>query len=299
MTAVDRHLRCSAAAADRGDAAFATAAPARRWLLVEVPGSWGPDAVLESELDPRVARRLAARAAAAGARLTLIRRTGRTLPGTTRSWAVADTDPGREAVTWGSYERDEDLLDVPLDAHRDPADAPVYLVCTHGRHDACCAIWGRPVASALAALRPAETWECSHIGGDRFAPNLVALPHGLYYGRVTPLSVVDVVAAYEQGRVVPELLRGRSALTDPVQAAQHYARLELAEDGVDALAPLGVRFLGDGTWDVTLADRPAPLTVRVRARFSAEQHLLTCRAARPARARTYDLLAVERATAPA
>src|SRR4029453_5830608 len=55
-----------------------------------------------------------------------------------------------------------------------------------GRHGACCAERGRPVAAALAQAHPEETWEVSHIGGDRFAGNLLVLPNGLYYGRLDP-----------------------------------------------------------------------------------------------------------------
>ena len=117
---------------------------------------------------------------------------------------------------------------------------PLYLVCAHGRHDPCCAIRGRPVAEALAAARPGAVWECSHVGGDRFAANLVALPHGLFYAHVTAGPRRGVAAAYERGEVRPDLLRGRSAFAPPAQAAQHYARLELGETGVDALRPLGM-----------------------------------------------------------
>ena len=64
------------------------------------------------------------------------------------------------------------------------------LVCTHGVHDTCCAIRGRPVAAALAAEWPGQVWECSHVGGDRFAPNVVVLPDGFYYGNLDPESAV-------------------------------------------------------------------------------------------------------------
>ena len=50
---------------------------------------------------------------------------------------------------------------------------PVYLVCTNGRHDRCCATYGRP-ALALQASHGDLTWESSH-GGDRFAGNLACL----------------------------------------------------------------------------------------------------------------------------
>ena len=31
---------------------------------------------------------------------------------------------------------------------------PVFAVCTHGRHDTCCAERGRPAAAALAGAHP-------------------------------------------------------------------------------------------------------------------------------------------------
>ncbi|HSK25424.1 MAG TPA: sucrase ferredoxin [Jiangellales bacterium] len=294
MSAADRPFRCSDAADLRGDPAHASAAPARRWLLVEVPGPWGPDAVMESPLDVDVARALSRLAAESGMRLTLIRRPGRSPETAVRHWAVADCDPGQEAISWGTYGRDEELLSVPLDPHRDPSPEPAYLVCTHGRHDQCCAIRGRPVATAMAALRPGQVWECSHVGGDRFAANVVVLPHGLYYGRVTLAAGVDVVSSYEAGEVLPDLLRGRSSLPDAAQAAQHFARLELGERRLDALEPLSVRPAGAaGVWDVELASRRGPLLVRVRSVVSDEPLQLTCRAWRPGRSRSYELVSAD------
>ena len=67
---------------------------------------------------------------------------------------------------------------------------PILLVCTHGVHDTCCALRGRPVAAALAARWPGQVWECSHVGGDRFAPNVVVLPDGFYYGNLDPETAV-------------------------------------------------------------------------------------------------------------
>ena len=52
----------------------------------------------------------------------------------------------------------------------------MWLVCTNGKRDACCARDGLPVARALAALRPDEAWECSHLGGHRFAANVALAP---------------------------------------------------------------------------------------------------------------------------
>ncbi|MDP9392751.1 MAG: hypothetical protein M3Q27_00150 [Actinomycetota bacterium] len=52
----------------------------------------------------------------------------------------------------------------------------------------CCAVSGRPLAAALTAAYGDRVWECTHLGGDRFAGNVAVLPHGYLYGRVSPAA---------------------------------------------------------------------------------------------------------------
>lgn len=258
-------LRCAPAAELRGDALIGTATPVTRWLLVEQPGPWGRDAARQSALDPSVAEPLLARVSAHGVRLLMIRRYGRAVPGP-RRWAYVDSRPGSETSWWGTVAADKELLEVPLDGSTGLASrAPIYLVCTHGRHDACCAIRGRPAAAALHAARPEQTWECSHVGGDRFAANLVALPHGFCYAHVTPATALGLAEAYERGVIVPGLLRGRCAFPGPVQAAQHFARLRTGAQAVDALAPLGVTNLPGSRWRIRLANDGHDLELTIAA----------------------------------
>jgi hypothetical protein len=271
-------FRCSVAAEERGDPREGTASPAPRWLLVEQPGPWsGRDAMRQSGLDPAVGDALSRRASAAGVRPMLIRRPGRTVPDARRRWAYVDSRPGYEQVRWGEFERDAELLDLPMDGEvGTPSTDPLYLVCTHGRHDQCCAIRGRPVAEALAALRPEQTWECSHVGGDRFAANLVVLPHGLYYAHVSAPTVARFVTAYEEGRVVEPWLRGRSAHPAPVQAAQHHARLALGEDRIDALPVRRIEQRAEHTWHVVFDHDRGEVAVTVHAERAKEPARLTC-----------------------
>ena len=56
---------------------FGTASRVRGWVLLEQPGPWGREAVLESRLDRDLARALHRAAGAAHVRLLLIRRPGR------------------------------------------------------------------------------------------------------------------------------------------------------------------------------------------------------------------------------
>ena len=284
-------LRCSFASEQRQDPFTGTAAPARGLLLLEQPGPWGRQALVESRLDPEVGAAVGARAVARGLRPLLIRRPGRAdQDGRGRRWAVVDCAPGREVVRWGDFGGDSELLDLPLDGSAGAAtDEPAYLVCTHGRHDACCAIRGRPVAQTLAAARPDSVWECSHIGGDRFAANLLVLPHGLYYGRADGDAAAQVVAAHERGEVLPSLLRGRTSFQPAAQAAQQHARIELGELAINALNPVAVLPLPGRRWDVRLRHDPTDLLVTVRGTSRGRASLLTCHAGYPAHPPAYEV----------
>lgn len=278
--------RCAPAAQRRGDELAGTAAPVTRWLLVEQPGPWGPDALRDSRIEPSAGRRLAMAAAGAGVRVVLIRRPGRTPATDARAWAYVDSPPGQESVRWGSYHDHRELLDVVNGSSGRPDTAPVYLVCAHGRHDACCAIRGRPVAAELSRLRPGQVWECSHIGGDRYAANVVVLPEGLYYGYVSLASVADIVDACDAGRVVLPLLRGRSSLAAPVQAAQHHARLMLDERRIAALPARLAEQVAPNTWRVVLAHGTSHVTVTVLA-GAAPPVRLTCSSSREESVRVF------------
>src|SRR5690606_7696048 len=121
--------------------------------------------------------------------------------------------------TLGDIHEVLDLDLAALGAGRSPGltrvDDSLFCVCTHGRHDACCAERGRPVAAALEAAHPEQTWEVSHIGGDRFAANMVVLPHGLYYGRLDAVSALGVAGTHLAGGLDLDHLRGRSGLGMP------------------------------------------------------------------------------------
>lgn len=279
------------AALRRGDPMPGTAAPAAGYLLLEQPGGWGRHALTGSQLDPEVGRALSARAIGLGLRVLLTRRPGRHDPPSRRRWAVVSSRTGREVAWWGEVGTDEELLTLPLDGSvGTPSYEPFFLVCTHGRHDTCCAVEGRPVAAALDRVRPGAVWECSHVGGDRFAANVLAMPHGLYYGRVRPQDAEDLAAAHDRGEVLPHLLRGQSTAPPAAQAAIVHARTVLGEHRLEALAPAGTIHLGGGRWQVRLRHTPRHLIATVLATASPEPGLLTCHAGSPAHAPRFDVV---------
>lgn len=245
--------RCAAVSRALDEDPCGSASRARRWVLLEQPGPWGADALRSSGLPDAVARHLRALARDLPARILLLRRpAGAVTPDGARTLVV-----GRTSASGGWFEEHRlgdprDLLDLelrPLAEGRSTGgerlDEPRYLVCTNGRHDACCAEHGLPVARALHGVVGDRVWECSHVGGDRFAANLVCLPEGLLYGHLDVARALDVVRAHEQGRLDLRWLRGRSALPFETQAAEGLARRALGADGMADVVARSTRRDGD------------------------------------------------------
>jgi hypothetical protein len=114
-------------------------------------------------------------------------------------------------------------------------DERKYLVCTNGARDPCCAIRGAAVADALAVARPGAAYESSHLGGHRFAANLLVLPDGLCFGRLDVRSALALLEELDAGRLPLEHFRGRSSFTEAQQAAEVLVRMELKLSGLDDL----------------------------------------------------------------
>lgn len=287
--------RCSVTSLDRGDPLVGTAVPQARWLLVEQPGPWGRAGISQSRFDRSSVPALVARADAEGVRIMLVRRPGRhpAAPQEGLRWGYADSRlPGR-GLWWHTRRSDADIVDAPWDGTAGtPAERPVYLVCAHGGRDVCCAVRGRPLAAALPVPDPLDVWECSHTGGDRFAANLLTLPHGDLYGRVTG-DGAGIVDATQRGEVLLEHYRGRTGEPPAVQVALREARARLRVLGVDAVDVLGVADDGGEHVTVTLATAGRRLRVGVQRRTSSGSALLTCHAAGPARWYSWEVDAFE------
>jgi hypothetical protein len=288
--------RCSAEALSRDEPLFATASLVSSWLLLEQPGAWGPEALGESRFPDEVTAEIRSRVGG-GVRILLIRH--RDEPDETRNLFMAYSGGiGRAPwLTSATFTKPEEILDLDLESlvSGDPDGAPtvsgpIYLVCTHGRHDICCADKGRPLYRALSELRPDRTWEVSHIGGDRFAGNLLVLPRGDYFGRLEPEDADSMVAGYEAGRLHLTHHRGRSIQPRLVQAAEHFVRETEGLAGFDDLTVVEYRRASHDRAEVVF-DGPdgARFVVRVSAHELPDPVYLTCRANEPGRPVAYEV----------
>ena len=113
--------------------------------------------------------------------------------------AVLGNGGGEELAAWEQHN----------DGMRD------LLVCTHGSRDICCASIGQPTYIKLhSRYSNAHTrvWRLSHTGGHRLAPNVIDMPSGRYWSRLTPSRALqlggysgDVTDLYDSYRGWPAI----------------------------------------------------------------------------------------------
>jgi hypothetical protein len=288
--------RCAPSSLDRAEPLVGTASRVQRWLIVEQPGAWGPDPPLDSRLDHDVASALVASARRHRVRVLLVRRPGDRRRGGDRRVFLAHSGAERRWIEQLTVRADRarDMLGIDLGVLAfpeppglgEPGPDTLNLVCTNGRHDPCCADFGRPVVRALTAAGSPDVWESSHVGGDRFAANLVCLPDGVYYGRVEADEAARLVADHRAGVLDLARYRGRSCHPPLVQAADLFAREHLGERRVEGVMIVSTERHDDGTVTVLVQQRPghehegATLEVLVR-RERAPAVRLTCHADEP------------------
>lgn len=217
----------------RNETLAATAPVAQSWLIIEQPGPWGAKALTSSDLDPDIGAALVQASAGTGTTICLARSiTARENEATqVRVW-LAHTSPGDVRLRVGHVELSE-LLDIDFSAMAagdlpkigERSTEPFLFVCTNGKRDLCCAIKGRDLLRELITDASATdvleyTYEVSHLGGHRFAPTALLLPHGAVFGRLTQQSAVKVLRRAREGHLHTEHYRGRSTWRPWEQAAE-------------------------------------------------------------------------------
>ena len=247
---------CADVCAAAGEPMLGTAPQVDVWLLLEYRPPWQGKALEENDLPQSIRAWLAnivAGFAAQGrkARPQFIRQ-----PESERSSITLylARDGELRCFQGRGYEEVE-RLDLGSSA-LEPLTAPRYFVCTNGQRDLCCARYGLPTYARLRESVGERAWQTTHVGGHRFAPNVLALPQGALYGRVFAGEVADFVAEVEDGRLSFPHLRGRSAYPPEAQAAEAKLPNAGALRGVEGNAVTFATTHGEQTVRVRRADTP-------------------------------------------
>ena len=277
---------CAETSRAHAESLHATASRVDTWILIEYRGLWAHDAVDGSTLSRELKEYLVAeRVRLPRARILFVRRSERRSTDGVLAYVTRST-PGERELRCLELERHDDLVGLDLASAGRPVDHPLFLVCTHGKHDRCCAKFGRPLYDAVREqVEEGWVWQSSHVGGDRFAGNLVVLADGVYYGRVEPAEAWPIVEAALERRVHLPLYRGRSCYGFAAQAAEIAMREATSLLGVDEVRVRSIAREGDA-WRAEVDAAGTAYEVEVRVEEGAPTHL-TCSTSRLSRPKRY------------
>lgn len=244
------------------------------WVLLEYRPTWKARALTDNGLDAGTRAWLdgnlaALEAAGLKARPQFIRRPELDLDETQLFVATSAGLFGASGVGYDFLQRIRlvDVAAAPDSLER--IEGSRYFVCTNGQRDVCCARYGLPVYAGLRERVGDRAWQITHLGGHRFAPNVLVLPQGALYGRLTEAALDDFVDRVEAGELAFDWLRGRSALAPAAQAAEAFARRS------DLSSPRVVES-SDGVWEVTFESPDGPVVCRVRQSAEPRAVLKSC-----------------------
>jgi len=277
---------CSVRSKEATEEVFGTASMGDAWILLEYARPWGAKAFDESAIPKAVKTHLAGvLKSVPRSRVLLIKQT-RKVNGPLTLFVVRSRESLSSILKFEFFEY-EQLLDLDLAsalaggslAGTTPWEDPVFLVCTHGKRDKCCAKFGIPIYKTIKTLvgEPA-VWQCSHVGGDRFAANVICFPDGIFYGHVTEETAKLIAKEYYERRIVLTNFRGRSCYSYPVQAAEFFARRETGFRGIGDLKFLTYDILKPNEWRVRFFSQVDAKVhqVSLQSYLSEFQNRLTC-----------------------
>ncbi len=238
---ISEYRRCSLVSQEAGDDPGGSGTPFSAYLGVEVPPPWSED-VTESRNFPEGLSESVEKAfdtGVVGKFTGLMPDSEYSRKGHKRALLYQRSKNPGGVANAAAYERHEWLLPdeqlVPF-AHslsggdlsrfeRYRENAPIVrdiLVCTHGGRDACCGKFGYPIYETLRYKYTAEysglrVWRTSHIGGHRFAPTLIDLPNGHYWGHLEPESLENLISNNGPVSDLRRFYRGWAGLESPFE----------------------------------------------------------------------------------
>lgn len=233
---MDRADFCAQVSAVAGEPIYGTAVQVDVWICLEYRAPWNAKALQDNVLPALMKDWLdeaVASLAAVGlkARPQFIKRSSRGADAPLHLFIARNDEVGSVVWQFNALDYDAflelDVLTLLQDEEAYEAHLraePLFLVCTNGKRDRCCASLGMPVYKRFAELAPDQTWQTTHLGGHRFAATLQVFPDALCYGRVSVEDVEEIIAAQQAHRMLVERLRGSTAQPAEVQAADYFLR---------------------------------------------------------------------------
>ncbi|MBI4836693.1 MAG: hypothetical protein HY817_05560 [Candidatus Abawacabacteria bacterium] len=224
------HTFCADVSRQNQESFLGTASPVRFWLMIECPEPWGNSALKESSLTEGVKQHLLKLYDGSSAvRIQLIKKNDQ--PASLLNIFWADCAAQKDRLWHGQVNSYQELLTIDFaDFISKSPTAPFqetaqthFFICTNGKHDPCCAKYGSNLFLTVASQCD-NVWQTTHLGGDRFAANVLSLPHGAYYRRVDQPGLASIIANEKAQKVTLAHFAGRSCYSRAIQAGECLVR---------------------------------------------------------------------------
>jgi hypothetical protein len=253
-----KKLLCASVSQEACESFIGTAPRADLWILLEYAGQWESKAIAKSTLPAQVKAWLKnAKTVSPHVHTQFIKH--HTRPGETITCFIGVSQETRQALYQFQLKSYEDILDLNIPAIVAGSalyetflfKEPLFLVCTHEKHNRCCGTFGLPVYAELVNVVGENTWQTSHLGGDKFAANVVCLPYGVYYGCVTIPEIEAIVHATRHQQIYTETYRGRTCYSPAVQVADAFVRKLLGRRELHAFQLRSVQDIAADQWTIS------------------------------------------------
>ena len=267
---------CTVNALDIGAPLMGTAsANTSVWFLLEVPRPWAAKALAVNDLLPQVNETLQKWVHdIPKSNAVFIKKNN--LPVESPKLIVALTENNDQRIHQFDLSTDYmSMADLPMadivsgksKAGQVDNLSPLFLVCTNGKRDNCCAKFGLPVIKAFEDAGDENVWQCTHLGGHRFAAVVGVFPQGLYYQLFNPANVPAFRESILQNQVPLQGLRGRTAYTGVEQAAEIFLREQSGnlDDGAYKLISSNQE---DGVWQVNFQNGASAYKITLKQSMS-------------------------------
>lgn len=230
------------------------------WFLLEYDGAWGAKAFDESNIPQAVKKYLSDFSVEGKRTRILLIRQDRSKPHPRVHLFVGQTSPSEPRLY--EYQLDDYAEILKLDLNwlkmgeegtlKHLRAEPLFLVCSNGRRDMCCARYGPAVYQELVDEAGDAVWQASHIGGHNQAPIMLFFPHGVNYGRTIPAEARSLVREYQHRRLLLNYYRGRVGIEPPLQAAEHFWRQSTGVLDLPGMRVESFIQVSEDQWDVRI-----------------------------------------------
>lgn len=289
---------CAKASRQAQEKIFGTGGIGDIWLLLEYPKPWGNKAIAESDLPEEVKNHLGSFSKESVKIKTLLIKQDVKVKTTFDLFIVYidELSPKIYKIILQDYREllklnTQNLITAQTPLRSSLEKSPLFLVCTHGKHDKCCAKYGFTTYKYMRDIANENVWQSSHVGGDRFASNVVCFPHGIFYGHVSNEDANVIIDSYNKENIYLKNYRGRVCYSRYGQIAEYFVRKESNITNLNHLILQEITELEPNLWQSVFYSETKKTIFRLSFSSLKSNFLnyLTCHASEPKPVNQYRL----------